>query len=216
MGGTGGSVHASQATSQATGLFKSFILCLPGSAPPWETDLWQHLFPAALEKEASSDPSMSLCGQNSAACRGHGDQPVSTRLQGHSLPRPPERGLLKGRTHRRACGALPGKHGQISNFLSSFCSVCHMSHTPCPFGKGSSPGFQDTMPPGSSCLFDHHLCLLPQLTSRTQVLGHLWLTFPSLMQMSPSECLLSGWRSWVATLEGASAGRMGPEWEAVE
>lgn len=90
MGGTGGSVHASQATSQATGLAKSSILCLPGSDPSWEADHWQHLSPAALEKEASSDPSMSFCGQNSlasATCRGHGDLPVSTRLQGRLTPK---------------------------------------------------------------------------------------------------------------------------------
>lgn len=57
-------------------LSKSLILCLPSSAPSWETDYWQHLSPAALEQEASSGLYMPLCGQNSlasAACRERGD-----------------------------------------------------------------------------------------------------------------------------------------------
>lgn len=75
MQGVLGAQCMHQATSQILVFASPCVLCLPGLAPPWEADLWQHLSPAALE-EASVTTSMSLCGQNSAAaCRGHGDQP---------------------------------------------------------------------------------------------------------------------------------------------
>lgn len=114
---------------------QSSILCLPGSAPPWETSYRQHPFPEALEEQASSGPYMPLCSQNSlagASGRKHGDLTVWALAfpSGHregSLPKQPEdasRRYLWDPTR----GALAHLHFPSHITFSVAFVTCHTYH----------------------------------------------------------------------------------------
>lgn len=99
---SGATVAASQVTSHATSLSKTFIVHLPVSDPPWEDFLLTAPVPCRLEEAGLQWLLPASLPPKQALPAGEGERPDSGTLAvplGHrngSLQKQPEGGFLKG------------------------------------------------------------------------------------------------------------------------